>query len=188
MASRRSMPGVLGHAAEPARGDPRQHPRGGARAGRAQRTLRAHGWRRSARMRPVRLGAVDYLNARPLVYGLELRHGFALRFDPPSKCAALLHEGSIDVGMIPSIEYLRGVAVPHRARTWRSCRTGRWRRSRCSRTKPLAEIRIDRRRHQLADVERAAAGPLRRDVRHRAGVRADGAATRPRCCGAATRR
>jgi chorismate dehydratase len=33
---------------------------------------------------------------------------FALRFDVPSKCAALLHEGSIDVGMIPSIEYLRG--------------------------------------------------------------------------------
>ena len=69
-------------------------------------------------MRPVRLGAVDYLNARPLVYGLELRHGFALQFDPPSKCAALLHEGSIDVGMIPSIEYLRGVpyhAVPDMA-------------------------------------------------------------------------
>jgi chorismate dehydratase len=66
-------------------------------------------------MRPVRLGAVDYLNARPLVYGLELRHGFALQFDSPSKCAALLHEGSIDVGMIPSIEYLRGplyYAVP----------------------------------------------------------------------------
>jgi chorismate dehydratase len=66
-------------------------------------------------MRPVRLGAVDYLNARPLVYGLELRPGFALQFDPPSKCAALLHEGSIDVGMIPSIEYLRGApycAVP----------------------------------------------------------------------------
>jgi chorismate dehydratase len=60
-------------------------------------------------MRPVRLGAVDYLNARPLVYGLELHsHQFSLRFDVPSKCAALLHEGSIDVGMIPSIEYLRG--------------------------------------------------------------------------------
>ena len=69
-------------------------------------------------MRPVRLGAVDYLNARPLVYGLELRHGFALQFDSPSKCAALLHEGSLDVGMIPSIEYLRGVeyhAVPDMA-------------------------------------------------------------------------
>ena len=60
-------------------------------------------------MRAVRLGAVDYLNARPLVYGLELHsHEFSLRFDVPSKCAALLHERSIDVGMIPSIEYLRG--------------------------------------------------------------------------------
>jgi len=57
----------------------------------------------------TRLGAVDYLNARPLVFGLELRSDlFAVRFDPPSKCAALLHEGSIDVGMIPSIEFLRG--------------------------------------------------------------------------------
>jgi chorismate dehydratase len=60
-------------------------------------------------MKVIRLGAVDYLNARPLVYGLELKnHLFSLRFDAPSKCAALLHEGSIDVGMIPSIEYLRG--------------------------------------------------------------------------------
>ena len=65
----------------------------------------------------IRLGAVGYLNARPLVYGLELRSRmFSLRFDVPSKCAALLHEGSIDVGMIPSIEYLRGRGyriVPH---------------------------------------------------------------------------
>lgn len=65
----------------------------------------------------IRLGAVAYLNARPLVYGLELRPDlFALRFDAPSKCAALLHERAIDVGMIPSIEYLRGhepyVVVP----------------------------------------------------------------------------
>jgi chorismate dehydratase len=60
-------------------------------------------------MRLIRLGAVNYLNARPLVYGLELRNDlFSLRFDVPSTCAALLHEGSIDVGMIPSIEYLRG--------------------------------------------------------------------------------
>jgi chorismate dehydratase len=68
-------------------------------------------------MRPIRLGAVDYLNARPLVYGLELRNDlFTVRFDAPSKCAALLHEGSIDVGMIPTIEYLRGPdyrIVPH---------------------------------------------------------------------------
>jgi chorismate dehydratase len=58
---------------------------------------------------PTRLGAVDYLNARPLVYRLESRRDlFALQFDPPSRCAALLHEHRIDVGMIPTIEYCRG--------------------------------------------------------------------------------
>jgi chorismate dehydratase len=56
----------------------------------------------------VRLGAVGYLNARPLVYGLERQPRFDLRYDIPSECAALLHARSIDVGLIPSIEYLRG--------------------------------------------------------------------------------
>ena len=58
-------------------------------------------------MTPVRLGAVGYLNARPLVYGLERSPRFDVRFDLPSRCAALLHDGAIDVGLIPSIEYLR---------------------------------------------------------------------------------
>jgi chorismate dehydratase len=61
-------------------------------------------------MTPVRLGAVGYLNARPLVYGLERSSRFDVRFDVPSVCANLLHEGGIDVGLIPSIEYLRGLA------------------------------------------------------------------------------
>jgi chorismate dehydratase len=59
-------------------------------------------------MSPVRLGAVGYLNARPLVYGLDRSPAFSLRFDVPSQCAALLHQGSIDAGLIPSIEYLHG--------------------------------------------------------------------------------
>ena len=62
-------------------------------------------------MAVIRLGAVDYLNARPLVHGLDRRTDlFALRFDAPSTCATLLHEGAVDVGMIPSIEFQRGVA------------------------------------------------------------------------------
>ena len=56
-------------------------------------------------MARVRIGAVGYLNARPLVYGLETLPQFDLRFDVPSKCAELLHEGAIDLGLIPSIEY-----------------------------------------------------------------------------------
>jgi chorismate dehydratase len=59
-------------------------------------------------MTRVRLGAVSYLNARPCVVGLDLHPRFSLRFDIPSRCAALLHEGAIDVGLIPTIEYLRG--------------------------------------------------------------------------------
>ena len=60
-------------------------------------------------MTAIRLGAVDYLNARPLVHGLDRRTDlFSLRFDPPSRCAVLLHDNDIDVGMIPAIEYCRG--------------------------------------------------------------------------------
>jgi chorismate dehydratase len=63
---------------------------------------------------PTRLGAVEYLNARPHVYGLDRSSRFDVRFDVPSKCAELLHEGAVDVGLIPSIEYLRGPSeAPH---------------------------------------------------------------------------
>jgi predicted solute-binding protein len=55
----------------------------------------------------TRLGAVDYLNVRPLVYGLD-RHAdrVSLRFDSPADCARLLAAGEIDLGMVPSITYL----------------------------------------------------------------------------------
>lgn len=67
-------------------------------------------------MSRVRLGAVEYLNARPLVYGLDAREDrFDVRFDIPARCAARLHAGEVDFGIVPSIEYLRGadyVGVP----------------------------------------------------------------------------
>ena len=59
-------------------------------------------------MSRVRLGAVGYLNARPLVFGLDAVPRFQVRYDIPSECARVLHDGKIDVGLIPSIEYLRG--------------------------------------------------------------------------------
>ena len=68
-------------------------------------------------MRRIRLGVVEYLNARPLVFGIERgTERFSVRFDVPARCAAALHDGLIDLGTIPSIEYLRGgpyCAVPH---------------------------------------------------------------------------
>jgi len=60
-------------------------------------------------MNRLRLGAVSYLNTKPLVHGLEARTDlFDVRFDIPARCAALLHDGQVDVGLIPAIEYLRG--------------------------------------------------------------------------------
>src|SRR5437868_7900099 len=56
----------------------------------------------------IRLGAVTYLNARPLVYGLEHSERFEIRYDVPSECARLQHDHETDIGLIPSIEYLRG--------------------------------------------------------------------------------
>ena len=53
----------------------------------------------------VRLGAVSYLNTRPLVHGLEQSARFSLRFDVPARCAELLHANEVDLGLIPSIEY-----------------------------------------------------------------------------------
>lgn len=57
---------------------------------------------------PIHLGAVSYLNTRPLVYGLERQTDrFTLRFDVPARCADLLHARQVDLGLIPSIEYLQ---------------------------------------------------------------------------------
>jgi chorismate dehydratase len=60
-------------------------------------------------VRPLRLGAVSYLNTKPLVFGLDAYpQAFEVRFDVPSQCAALLHRGQVDLGLIPAIEYLAG--------------------------------------------------------------------------------
>jgi chorismate dehydratase len=58
---------------------------------------------------PVRVSAVSFLNARPLLHGLDRQRAlFDLSFDLPSACAARLHAGEVDLGLIPAIEYLQG--------------------------------------------------------------------------------
>lgn len=59
-------------------------------------------------MSAVRIGAVGYLNARPLTWALDQHPGrWSVRYDFPSVCARILHEGQVDLGLIPSIEYLQ---------------------------------------------------------------------------------
>lgn len=54
----------------------------------------------------IRVGAVGYLNARPLTWALDRDPRWSIRYDVPSVCAALLQAGDVDLGLIPSIEYL----------------------------------------------------------------------------------
>jgi chorismate dehydratase len=56
----------------------------------------------------VRVGAVQYINARPLTFCLAKYASQAeLIFDVPSRLADALRAGELDVAMIPSIEYFR---------------------------------------------------------------------------------
>jgi chorismate dehydratase len=54
-----------------------------------------------------RIGAVQYLNTKPLVYGLATR-GIGVSYDLPSRLADQLSAGLLDVALIPSIELFRG--------------------------------------------------------------------------------
>src|SRR3954471_15357254 len=56
----------------------------------------------------MRIGAVNYLNSKPLVYGLDaLAPPARLSFDLPSRLADSLLAGRLDVALIPSVEFFR---------------------------------------------------------------------------------
>jgi chorismate dehydratase len=57
---------------------------------------------------PLRIGAVNYLNTKPLICDLELLAPEAeLVLDVPSRLSDLLADGRLDVALIPAIEYFR---------------------------------------------------------------------------------
>jgi chorismate dehydratase len=52
----------------------------------------------------IKIGAVSYLNTKPLLYGMQNENflqGHELLLNFPSRIAAMLQEGSIDVGLVP---------------------------------------------------------------------------------------
>jgi len=56
----------------------------------------------------MRIGAVNYLNSKPLVYGFEQSApGMRLFYDLPSRLADSLAAGRLDVALVPSVEWLR---------------------------------------------------------------------------------
>jgi D-alanyl-D-alanine carboxypeptidase len=77
--------------------------------GRRESRERSLAWLGGDAMTAVRIGAVSYLNARPLVHGLQSNAEYSLCFDTPGVLSEKLRLGEIDVGLIPIVEFLRGV-------------------------------------------------------------------------------
>lgn len=62
--------------------------------------------------RAMRVGAVSYLNSKPLYHRLrEFAPGISLTMEVPGRLADRLASGELDVALIPSIEYLRGASL-----------------------------------------------------------------------------
>jgi chorismate dehydratase len=55
-------------------------------------------------VKPVRIGCVKYLNARPLIYGWSAG---AVDFDHPAALCRKLDRGNLDVALVSSLEFLR---------------------------------------------------------------------------------
>lgn len=58
----------------------------------------------------LRVGAVSFLNTKPLIYSLlngETQTDIELSVDVPSRVAMLLSSGELEVGLIPVVEYFR---------------------------------------------------------------------------------
>jgi len=57
-----------------------------------------------------RLGVVSFLNARPLIDGLDCSRGVSLVYDVPARLPGLLDAGEVDAALVPIIDIVR----PHR--------------------------------------------------------------------------
>ena len=60
----------------------------------------------------MRIGAVNYLNSKPLVYDLPaLAPQATVIYDLPSRLADSLAAGRLDVALIPSVEFFRAPGI-----------------------------------------------------------------------------
>jgi len=55
----------------------------------------------------ITIACVPYLNARPLIFGLDREPGVALRLLLPRDLAGVLRRGEADAALLPAVEYFR---------------------------------------------------------------------------------
>jgi chorismate dehydratase len=73
----------------------------------------------------MRVAAVRYINALPLIYGLENQPEVELLFETPSACYQMLIQGEADVGLIPvigtqfdsSLRAIKGLGIASQGRS-----------------------------------------------------------------------
>jgi len=114
----------------------------------------------------MRIGAVSYLNTKPLVYGLaEFAPQHELVFDLPSRLADNLAAGRLDVALIPSVEFFQDSTYTVVSDACIACR-GPVRSVKLLSRVPLAEI------HTLAldEGSRTSAALVRILLRERFGI------------------
>lgn len=56
-------------------------------------------------MKKIKIGVVPYMNAKPLIYGLENNKAIKPDFGIPCILSEMLSRGMVDVAIVPSIEY-----------------------------------------------------------------------------------
>jgi chorismate dehydratase len=61
----------------------------------------------TSRRRVLRVGSVSFLNAKPLIYGLDGERELQLKLDVPSRLLGGLLEDRFDVALLPVIDYQR---------------------------------------------------------------------------------
>src|SRR3954451_22145665 len=61
----------------------------------------------AARRRVLRVGSVSFLNAKPLIYGLESASDVELSLAVPSRLLEGLRSAALDVALLPVIDYQR---------------------------------------------------------------------------------
>src|SRR5882757_4785757 len=62
---------------------------------------------RAAPVRTLRVGSVSFLNAKPLIHGLETAEDLELSLAVPSRLLEGLRTGALDVALLPVIDYQR---------------------------------------------------------------------------------
>ena len=58
--------------------------------------------------RAITVGCVSYINAKPLIYGIDKLGGVDVSYAVPSALLGMLEDGRVDVGLCPVIDLLRG--------------------------------------------------------------------------------